>query len=322
MNRPVISPSRPDRHRWIEAAPAGLGFATNTLDRMADKREDPAWLEDARHHPQTRTIVLAGDMPVLKRGELPLDPLFRFLDVPFATDIAEPVFLGSHQGELRFATLLPETVLEPLALRTDVKAIDLRSIAVQGLVTPANMNLIATAKALATWHVKHGFCANCGLKSGLASAGWKRICAGCSTEHFPRTDPVVIMMAVNGDHCLMGRSARFPPGMYSALAGFMEPGESIEDAVRREILEEAGIVCTSVAYHYSQPWPFPMSLMIGCLAQATSRDIKIDGNELEDARWFSKQEMQLILKDKHPEGIKAPTTMSIAHHLMRQFLEI
>ena len=308
------------RHRWIGAPPPTLGFAQNTLDRLAEKRNDAAFLDDARHDKLTQTLVLIGDMPLVKRGTLPLDPLFRFADVPFATEIGEPIFLGLENGYPRFAVMLPETVLPLIAEQPDVKAIDLRSIAVQGLVTPAHMNMLATGKALSTWHLKHGFCANCGAPTRMTTAGWKRHCDNCGTEHFPRTDPVVIMMAVDGERCLMGRSPRFPPGMYSCLAGFMEPGEAIEDAVRREIFEETGIACGEVAYHFTQPWPFPMTLMIGCIAKATHGEITLDGDELEDARWFSFDELRQMLDGVHPVGLQAPTAMSIANHLMREVL--
>ena len=257
-----------DHFRWLNGSPLTLGFSHVTLDRLAEKRNDPAFLEDARHEPMTRTFVFAGEVPIVKRGTLPLDPLFRFADVPFATEIGEPIFMGLDVGKPRFAVTLPEAVLPLIAEQEDIKAIDLRSIAVQGLVSTQHMNMLATAKALAAWHAKHGFCANCGKATHSISAGWKRHCNSCGTEHFPRTDPVVIMMAVRGEECLLGRSPRFPPGMYSCLAGFMEPGESIEDAVRREIFEETGIACAEVAYHYAQPWPFPMSLMIGCTAKS------------------------------------------------------
>ena len=311
----------PRPYRWIEEIPRTLGFAHVTLDRFAEKRNDEAFLEDARSDPLTRTFVFAGDVPVIRRGSLPLDPLYRFADVPFATEIGEPIFLGLDEGHPRFCVTLPASILPLIAEQADIKAIDLRSIAVQGLVTTPHMNMLATAKALTAWHMSHGFCARCGAPSRIICAGWKRHCDACGTEHFPRTDPVVIMMAVRGDECLLGRSPRFPPGMYSCLAGFMEPGESIEDAVRREIFEETGVASGPVAYHFAQPWPFPMSLMIGCMAEARSETITLDGNELEDARWFSRAEIVRMLAGEHPDGITAPTTMSIASHLMKSFIE-
>jgi NAD+ diphosphatase len=140
-------------------------------------------------------------------------------------------------------------------------------------------------------------------------------------QHFPRTDPVVIMLAIDGDNCLLGRSPRFAPTMWSCLAGFIEPGESIEDAVHRETLEEAGIVCGRVKYFASQPWPFPSSLMIGCHAEAVTRDIVVDRTELEDARWFSKDEVTAMLLRRHPDGLTTPPPVAIAHHIVRAWVE-
>ena len=191
----------------------------------------------------------------------------------------------------------------------------------QGLVAPDHLPPIAEAKAVLHWHARHRFCPNCGAPTQAVQAGWKRDCAQCKAEHFPRTDPVVIMLASAGEHCLLGRSPRFVPTMWSCLAGFVEPGESIEDAVRRETREEAGITCGRVRYFHSQPWPFPSSLMIGCHAEALSRDIVVDREELEDARWFTKAEVATMLMRKHPEGLTTPPPVAIAHHIIRAWVE-
>jgi NAD+ diphosphatase len=169
------------------------------------------------------------------------------------------------------------------------------------------------------WHARRRFCSNCGSPNEVAAAGWRRECKVCKMQHFPRTDPVVIMLAVDGDACLLGRQPRFPKGMYSALAGFLEPGETIEAAVRREIQEEAGVDCGEVRYFASQPWPFPSSLMIGCFAQARSRALEVDRVELEDARWFSREEALALLERRHPDGLVAPIPMAIAHHLLKRW---
>ena len=205
--------------------------------------------------------------------------------------------------------------------RDDLELVDLRTIATQGLVSPTALAILGQAKAILHWRARHGRCANCGAPTRIAAAGWRRECHACQAQHFPRTDPVVIMLAVDGERCLLGRQARFPKGMVSCLAGFVEPGETIEEAVRREIHEEAGIVCGEVAYVASQPWPFPSSLMIGCLARATSRAIAIDRNELEDARWFDRAEVVAMLGGRHPEGLWPPNPMAIAHHIMRYWAE-
>ncbi|MBV9394212.1 MAG: NAD(+) diphosphatase, partial [Methylobacteriaceae bacterium] len=195
-------------------------------------------------------------------------------------------------------------------------SIDLRSIALQGLVSPKMVGALGQAKSVMYWHAHHRFCANCGAPTRVTAAGWRRECDACSTHHFPRTDPVAIMLATDGDRCLLGRQARFPAGMYSCLAGFIESGETIEDGVRREIKEEAGITTGRITYLASQPWPFPCSLMIGCLAEATSRDLKVDTTELEDARWFTREDARMMLGNAHPAKLFAPPKIAIAHHLL------
>ena len=177
------------------------------------------------------------------------------------------------------------------------------------------------AESMLDWHHRHSFCANCGSASRIAAAGWQRICDVCEARHFPRVDPVVIMLVIDGERCLLGRQRQFAPGMYSALAGFVEPGETWEDAVGREVMEEAHVKCAKVVFFASQPWPFPSSLMIGCFAQASDTDIVIDTNELEDARWFSREEASAMLAGTHEGGLSAPKPFAIAHHLLRAYVE-
>jgi NAD+ diphosphatase len=154
----------------------------------------------------------------------------------------------------------------------------------------------------------------------MKEGGWKRDCSNCKAEHFPRTDPVVIMLVTSGDKCLLGRQKQFQPGMWSCLAGFVEAAETIEDAVRREIFEESGIHCTDVTYYMTQPWPYPSSLMIGCSARATSEEIVVDHSELEDARWFSRADAALMHRREHPDGMFAAHPFAIAHHLLGRWL--
>jgi NAD+ diphosphatase len=201
------------------------------------------------------------------------------------------------------------------------RLIDLRSLAMQGLIPQEELALLAQARSLLFWHQRHGFCANCGMATKAVDGGYRRDCAACGAQHFPRTDPVVIMLAIDSDRCLLGRQSRFVKGVWSCLAGFVEPGETIEAAVRRETHEEAGIACGYVTYLASQPWPFPMSLMIGCHAQAITTDIVIDRNELEDARWFSRDEAAALLTRTHPDGLATPPPMAIAHHIIRTWIE-
>ena len=314
----------------------GFRFHGNPLDRASDRRDDAAVLAALRARPDARTLLIARDMPILARGE-PREAFFPRAAIEALGGAKLEILLGLEpSGAPVFAALLPDEAVEQRADnsdgfldrrelvvpgRDDLELIDLRSIALQGLVAPATIAVLGEAKAIADWHARHGFCAKCGAPSRIAAAGWRRECDVCKSQHFPRTDPVVIMLAVDGDRCLLGRQARFPKGMYSALAGFVEPGETIEEAVRREIHEEARIACGAVRYVASQPWPFPSSLMIGCLAEAKSRDILIDGQELEDARWFTRDEVEAMFAKRHPQGISAPHAMAIAHHILRFWLE-
>jgi NAD+ diphosphatase len=207
------------------------------------------------------------------------------------------------------------------ALPDDVKAIDLRSLAIQGALDHADLAALAHARSYLHWHAANRFCGRCGGPLEMKGGGGSRTCPSCKVEIFPRVDPVVIMLAIDGERCLLGRGARFAPGMYSALAGFLEPGETIEEAVRREVLEESGIRVGRVAYHSSQPWPFPHSLMIGCHAEALSNEVDRDAEELEDCRWFDREEVRLMLAGTHPEELKAPFPMAIAHHLIKAFAD-
>ncbi|MGA7996786.1 MAG: NAD(+) diphosphatase, partial [Bradyrhizobium sp.] len=210
--------------------------------------------------------------------------------------------------------------VESLLPREDVKVSELRGMAMQGLVPPGQLSAIAVAKSMVNWHQRHGYCANCGTRTAMREGGWKRECPNCKAEHFPRTDPVVIMLVALDDRVLLGRQKQFPPGMYSCLAGFVEAAETIEDAVRREIFEESGIRCTDVNYYMTQPWPYPSSLMIGCTARATSENIVVDRTELEDARWFDRAEATLMIKRQHPDGLAGPHPFAIAHHLLGRWV--
>jgi NAD+ diphosphatase len=282
-------------------------------------------------------VLIARDMPILPRGAPPLAPFFPIAEIERLGGARFEALLGIEAaGAPVFAALLPDGAVELVADdsdgfldrrrlvvpgRDDLVPTDLRSIATQGLVGADALAVLGQAKAILSWHARHGFCANCGAATRTAAAGWRRECDVCKAQHFPRTDPVVIMLALDGERCLLGRQSRWPKGMYSCLAGFVEPGETIEEAVRREIREEAGIACGEVAYLASQPWPFPSSLMIGCFVRATSRDIVVDGEELEDARWFQRDDVMAMFDRRHPEGLSAPMPMAIAHHILRVWAE-
>lgn len=298
-----------------------LGYTESLIERAAERRLDTAWLDARTNDAASRAYVIGGEMIVLKQGNGVHDPAFSLDEARALAPMTESVFLGLRDGTARFGFGIEPASAEALKARNDLFVIDLRSIAIQGLVAPDHLPPLAEAKAMLHWHARHRFCSNCGARTELVDAGWKRTCPACKAEHFPRTDPVVIMLSVRGDKGLLGRSGRFAASMWSCLAGFVEPGESVEDAVRRETLEEAGIKTGRVRYLFTQPWPFPMSLMIGCHAEALSDTISMDDNELVDCRWFSKDEMASMLLRKHPQGLTCPPHVAIAHHIIREWVE-
>ncbi len=300
-----------------DAFGADLGFVDFALDRMSARRDDPAFVAARRGEAGARALVLAGDAVVRGADGGVWHPL------PAAEALGTPeveAFLGRRDGVSHFALGLPAAAGEALASRGDPALGELRAMATGGLAPNADIGALAAAKALFHWHRTHRFCSACGQPSAAAAGGWRRECPACGTHHFPRTDPVVIMLAVDGDRCLLGRQARFPPGMVSCLAGFLEPGESIEDGVRRELQEEAGIETGYVTYLGSQPWPFPASVMLGCLAEAATTTLAVDTDELEDARWFTRDEARATLEGTHPDGIVCPRPMAIAHHILRAWV--
>ena len=244
-----------------------------------------------------------------------------------------PIFLGLEEGTARFALDIspwepdedPETLgafFDPSEQRHPSLAPDQRFAELRGLMarlSPRDAELAATARALTGWHATHGFCARCGERTVPGKAGWQRDCPACGANHFPRTDPVVIVLVTHGDEVLLGRSAFWPEGMYSLLAGFVEPGETIEAAARREVAEESGIRLGAVGYLASQPWPFPSSLMFGLRAEALTREIVLDPEELEDALWAGKEEVLEALHGRHPK-LKPARPGSIARFLLERWL--
>jgi NAD+ diphosphatase len=295
-----------------------LGYITNPLLRHSAER-DPDALSRYAKDPQAAIVLLAGDIPVLRTGEpgsalLPASILGRL------PGHREQVFLGTLEDRPVIATLALPEAAEIFQADHAFEAADLRSIAVRGLVPARELGILAMAKSMLDWHNRHRFCANCGASTTLAQAGFRRDCASCGAQHFPRTDPVVIMLIAKGDKCLLGRQPRFAPKVYSCLAGFLEPGETIEDAVRRETFEEAGVRVGKVSYLASQPWPFPSSLMIGCIGEAETDEIVPDASELEDARWFSKEDVRRMLDGTH-EDFAAPSPIAIANHLLCEWMK-
>jgi NAD+ diphosphatase len=298
-----------------------LGYTHSRIERAAELRPDAAAMARLAGEPRAGAYVIGGDWIVMKKGAPLNDPQFTMDEARALSSASETVFLGLSEGAARFGYGIALAAADALKTRDGFLVTDLRSIAVQGLVEPEHLPPIAEAKAVLHWHLRHRFCPNCGAPTQAVQAGWKRDCAQCKAEHFPRTDPVAIMLASDGERCLLGRSPRFVPTMWSCLAGFIEPGEAIEDAVRRETREEAGITCGRVKYFHSQPWPFPSTLMIGCHAEALTSEIVVDHEELEDARWFTKAEVATMLMRKHPDGLTTPPPVAIAHHLIRAWVE-
>ena len=312
-------PIQGDRHAEIvlNEYSALTGFALNSLDRMSHLREDETFVAGMRAASTTRCLVLSGEIPALKHDGETHDALFTLEEAAALGKASHTVFLGCHGERALFAHLMEAASHDNAQERGELSFIDLRTIATQGLVAPDIVGAFSQAKSLLYWHKHNTFCGNCGEQTRVSIGGSRRECDNCERHHFPRLEPVVIMLVTDGDRCLLGRQARFPAGMYSCLAGFAEVGETLEDAVRREVKEEAGLTVGRVSYYASQPWPFPSSLMIGCLAEALTAEITVDEVELEDARWFSRDEARMMLTRTHPEGIVCPPKLAIANLLMR-----
>jgi NAD+ diphosphatase len=298
-----------------------LGYSASLIERAVGTRADAAALAALQNNPDARTYLIGGELVALNKAANIHEPLFTLSDAHGLGPTAETVFIGLRQNAPRFALALEPTAAEALKAREEFLVTDLRSIAINGLVDSEHLPPLAAAKALLGWHVRHRYCPNCGTRTNPTEGGWRRDCPSCQAQHFPRTDPVVIMLPVSAGACVLGRSHRFQRGMWSCLAGFMEPGEAIEEAVRRETREEVGIACGRVRYFASQPWPFPSSLMIGCHAEARSREIVIDRAELDDARWFERDEVATMLLRRHPDGLTTPPEVAIAYHIIRAWVE-
>jgi len=303
-------------------------FANNPLDRASYRRTDKAWVEAQLADSASLVVPFHKLLPFVLPEARPSEGKdIGWMKLGLLKELgleAPPiVFLGiNKRGKSLFAADI-SAVPDPeqhAALKGLGAFEDLAALANQGSITQTELAIMAQAKSMLDWHKRHQFCSACGTKSEMADAGYKRQCPACKAEHFPRTDPVVIMLPVHGDKCFLGRQKNWPKGMHSALAGFVEPGESIEEAVAREIDEEAGIKVSRVTYHSTQPWPYPSSLMIGCFADADSEDHEVDGIELSAGRWFSRDEARDILAGKSASGDSFPPAMAIAHHLITAFV--
>jgi NAD+ diphosphatase len=296
-----------------------MPFAASRLDRAGHRRTDADWLKARRADAGTQILPLWNLQPLLIGSGDALRVAFfaPALCETLAAPDAPCVFLGLDGDHAIFALDI-SAAADPEregALAGLGQFRDLRAAA--ALLPPDEIAILAPAKALIDWHQRHGFCPRCGAPTLFADAGWRRLCTHCGADHFPRTDPVVIMLAHDGEDCLVGRGHQFQPQMFSALAGYVEPGETIEEAVRREILEETGVRTGNVTYYATQPWPFPSSLMIGCFAEALCRDIVLQDHELAEARWLDRQTARALLAGETIAGIRIPPPIAIAHHLIR-----
>lgn len=308
-----------------------IPFTAFPLDRASALRRDADKMESLLNHPDTDLILIQDGKPVLTQAPqasgarklLRLASTSRSAFLPKSSP--EPILMGlDDRGRATFATTLPARFDwndGPLQGLGDTE--DMRVAA--SIMDMADLAIAGTAKAILDWHSRHSFCANCGEATQMTEAGWKRACPACKTEHFPRTDPVAIMLAVKGNQCLLGRGIGFRAGFISALAGFIEPGETVEEGCARELFEEAGVKMTSARIVANQPWPFPSQLMIGLIAEVASYDLNIDTHEISQAIWFSRDEARQLLSEagctRDGVTLRAPPPLAIAHHLIRIWVD-
>jgi len=295
-------------------------FGGNPLDRASERRDDGEWITKLLADPQTRLLALRDLKPFTRGTTVPaLDwqPVAPWRD---RIDGGAPlIFLGLGDG---CAHLAIDATGADVVPDVDTGLLDVRALA--PTLAPGEAAILAEARSLLDWHARHRFCAQCGSPTRVASAGWKRHCPACRASHFPRTDPVVIMLATRGERALLGRNRRRPGARFSCLAGFVEPGETPEEAVRREVCEEAGVRCGRVRYLAAQPWPFPSSLMMGFLAEALTEEITVDADELAEARWFSRDEVREMVAraaagPDDATKVSLPSPIAIAHHICRRW---
>ena len=283
-------------------------FATLPIDRQAIHRRDPEWLAKARLGGRAWFLTVSGGAVAARAQD---DGMRLTLSETPGSDPETSVFLGTRDGLAYFAELGPDA--EGLS--------ELRGIG--PLLPPDEASLAAYAVGLARWHARHGFCGVCGAPTAVEEAGHKRVCTreSCRAPHFPRTDPAIIVLVEEGDSCFLARNAGYRPGMHSTLAGFVEPGESLEATVEREVWEEAGITLSEITYHSSQPWPFPASLMVGYRARAASRQFQVDGDEIIGGGWFTRPEIEAHLNNMPTnEAFNLPGHLSISRKLIEDWL--
>ena len=298
-----------------------VAFAGNRLDRRSEHRADDC-LSLALAADGVRGFAIRGGRAFMRLNGSGFEALHTIRELEsFDPDLDNAILLGFAENDA--PRLAVPVRADPDSLPDSIKAIDQRSIYIQGLVTGSLLGELAQAASLVAWAGSNRHCGRCGTETVSRAGGYRRECPACKHTMFPRTDPVVIMLAVDtrNDRCLLGRSPHFPQGMYSCLAGFVEPGETMEDAVRRETEEESGIRIGRVRYYATQPWPMPHTLMIGCFGEALNTDIVVDERELEDCRWFDRAEAATLLaRQTGTEAFNAPPPGAIAHHLIHGWL--
>lgn len=305
-------------------------FAGNPLARVPERRDDPDWLEQRLRSAETRFLPLWRLKPLIRLDASAGLAWARFELLQSAAAGTQPVLLGVVGDVPHFAVDVSGLEKPEAQLNVRGAAEFQEARAAASRLTPDEAGILAAARAVVGWHQTHRFCCGCGHATSIRQAGWVRFCDRCNREHFPRTDPVVIAAVTRGDRCLLGRQPGWPATVYSALAGFVEPGESIEEAVRREVREESGVRVGRVRYHASQPWPFPHSLMVGCMAEAETEEIHLHDRELADARWFGRDELRAALAAQSTtsgprvsganRSVTLPGPVAIAHHLIAAFV--
>ncbi len=295
-----------------------IPFTGSPLDREGLRRRERAWLDARRDDAASRFLPVWQTKPLIKHEPRELAwakrEFFEDLEVP------EPVLLGTKDDVAHYAVDVSaaEKPEESFGIADVASFEDLR--AAVATLPVADAAIAAQARSMVDWHARHMHCAVCGGGTRAVQGGTNRICFECQAEHFPRTDPVAIAAIVRGDRCLLGRGPGWPAGMFSALAGFVEAGENVEEAVRREVMEEAGVRVGRVSYVTSQPWPFPSSLMIGCIGHAETEELTVDLVELQEARWFTRDALRAALEGRRSD-LTVPPRFAIAHHLIRAWVE-
>jgi len=295
-------------------APAFTAFP---LDRADALRRDEAGLAVLSARRDARVATFWGLKPLVRERDGALAPVYRAGEA-FVAGASLTVFLGLDAERRPVFAAALEGEAEPAHAEVGARFAELREAASN--MDPTEASILGAARSVLAWHASHGFCANCGGTTAPAFGGWKRVCAACATEHFPRVDPVVIMLIVRNGRVLLGRAPAWPARAYSCLAGFVEPGETIAEAARREAREETGVILGEVGFLMSQPWPFPSSLMLGLRAEALSDAITLDAQELVDARWFTRDDVEAMMAGTHPIA-RTPPPIAVAHHLLSWWLE-